>query len=422
MSPGANVLPTQLHRDYGAIRSATLALCAPLTVEDHVVQTMADVSPPKWHLAHTTWFFETFVLGEFLPSYRPVQPQYRKLFNSYYVSVGAPYPRHERGLLSRPTLAEVLEYRRLVDAGLLEFLDTAVAADNPEVQRRIVLGLQHEQQHQELLLMDIKHIFASNFPQPLYQRGASRPRAAAPAARWLEHEGGLHEFGHSGSGFAYDNESPRHRAFLLPFALASRLTTNGEYLAFIQDRGYARPDLWLADGWNTAASQGWQAPLYWLQEDGLWYEFTLAGRRPLDLDEPVVHLSFFEAEAFARWRGARLPSEYEWELAARSLPVAGNFAEEALFHPRPAAAEGLAQMFGDVWEPTRSDYAPYPGYRAPAGALGEYNGKFMSGQIVLRGGSCVTPRSHVRATYRNFFYLQQRWSFQGVRLARNLEG
>ncbi len=409
-----------LRAEFQRVRAATLALCAPLTIEDHVVQTMPDVSPPKWHLAHTTWFFDTFVLAEFEPGYRPVHPLYRTLFNSYYVAVGDRQPRPERGFLSRPTVAEIADYRRNVDARVVALL--ATHPDHAEMRARVLLGLHHEQQHQELLLVDIKHILATNPLQPMYAPATPAPAAIAAPLRWREFPGGLYEFGHAGAGFAFDNESPRHPVYVAPFVLGQRCVTNGEWKEFIAAGGYTRPTLWLADGWAAATNQGWRAPLYWREIDNCWVEFTLGGLRPVRDEEPVVHISLFEADAFARWQEARLPTEFEWELAARTHPVQGNFADSERFHPTVAAGDGITQMFGDVWELTRSDYAPYPGYRTPAGALGEYNGKFMCGQIVLRGGSCATPRSHMRATYRNFFYPHQRWNFQGLRLARDGTG
>jgi len=408
--------PVTLLAEFRRVRAATLALSAPLEIEDHVVQTMPDVSPPKWHLAHTTWFFDTFVLEEFEPEYQPVHPLYRTLFNSYYVTVGDRQPRPERGFLSRPTVAEIVDYRRRVDERIVSLLERR--PDHAAMRARVVLGLHHEQQHQELLLADIKHILATNPLQPLYAPALPAPAAIAAPLRWREFAGGLHEFGHAGDGFAFDNESPRHPVYVAPFALGTRCVTNGEWREFIADGGYGRASLWLADGWAAATAQGWRAPLYWREIDDRWVEFTLGGVRPVRDEEPVVHISYFEADAFARWQEARLPTEFEWELVARTQPVQGNFADSGRFHPSPAA-EGMSQMFGDVWELTRSDYAPYPGYRAPAGALGEYNGKFMCGQIVLRGGSCATPQRHMRLTYRNFFYPHQRWNFQGLRLARD---
>lgn len=435
----------QLVARYRAVRGATEHFCEPLTIEDHVIQAMADVSPPKWHLAHTTWFFETFVLEPFGSrhgGFTPCDPSYRVLFNSYYQTVGEQHSRPERGFLSRPTVAEIREYRRRTDGCLLELLAAARGGAHwPEIARRVDLGLHHEQQHQELLLMDTKYNFSRNPLEPAYRDAA--PDASAVASepeslRWLSHDGGVFEFGHEGDGFCFDNETPRHRALVAPFALASRLVTNGDFLEFVADGGYQRPDLWLSDGWATVQAERWRSPLYWRERDGAWFEFTLRGARPLDAAEPVVHVSYFEADAFARWAGKRLPSEFEWELVARSVAsdgddraARGNFVESGRYHPAPAgpavppgsadSADGGAttprQMLGDVWEWTRSSYAPYPGYRPLPGALGEYNGKFMCSQFVLRGGSCLTPESHVRVTYRNFFYPHQRWNTQGFRLA-----
>lgn len=418
MSPAPTVRAADdLLRRYREVRAATLALAEPLEIEDLCVQSMPDASPTKWHLAHTAWFFETFVLATD-PSYRPVHPAYSYLFNSYYQAVGPMHARPRRGLLSRPTVAEVLEYRAIVDARLEERLG---AGDLDEALLPVVeLGLQHEQQHQELLLTDIKHAFGSN---PLLPAYAPRPRARRPAAplTLLEVEGGLVDIGFVGSGFCFDNERPRHKEFVAPFALASRLVTAGEYLAFIEDDGYRRPELWLSDGWDRVQREGQRAPLYWdMDQEGGPHVFTLAGLEPLDLDAPVCHVSGYEADAYARWAGARLPTEAEWELVASSVPVSGNLLESGALHPLAASDEaGCTQLFGDVWEWTQSAYSPYPGYRAPAGALGEYNGKFMSSQLVLRGGSCATPRSHVRATYRNFFPPASRWQFSGIRLARD---
>ncbi|UCE01797.1 MAG: ergothioneine biosynthesis protein EgtB [Candidatus Latescibacterota bacterium] len=404
---------------FKAVRDATLALCEPLEVEDHVIQSMPDASPPKWHLAHTTWFFETFILSEFVHGYEPVDPSYRYLFNSYYMGIGEQHPRPQRGLLSRPTLREIRSYRAVVDLRMQELLARATE-EREEIERRTLLGIHHEQQHQELLLMDIKHFFSVNPLHPVYKPGAPARARSASHLEWLEVPGGLREFGHDGDGFAYDNESPRHAVHLAPFELASRAVTNGEYLAFVQEGGYKSPEFWLADGWAHVVQHGWQAPLYWKKMEGVWHEFTLQGLRQVQPEEPVVHVSFYEADAYARWRSARLPTEFEWEAAARDAAVAGNFVDSAAMHPRPADGSGLQQMFGDVWELTRSDYAPYPGYRPAPSALGEYNGKFMCGQYVQRGGSCVTPQEHVRVTYRNYFYPFQRWNFQGMRLARDV--
>ncbi len=415
-APERNAL---LAQRYQTIRQATEKLIAPLTPEDCVVQSMPDCSPAKWHLAHTSWFFETFVLES--ATYRPFNAQFRMLFNSYYQTVGAQYNRPQRELLTRPTLAEVLNYRRYVDEHLMKLLAVPTALGQGLLDI-IELGLHHEQQHQELLLTDIKHLFSFNPLHPAYQSVPSPTTTAAPL-RWLSYVEGLRWIGHNGDGFCFDNEQPRHRVFLDTFELASRLVTNREYLEFIQEGGYERPSLWLSDGWKTAQEHGWRAPLYWQQEDGQWFAHTLNGFRALNLEEPVCHLSYYEADAYARWAGARLPSEAEWECAAAELAIEGNFVESGLLHPRLAAktdGEMLAQMFGDVWEWTQSAYTAYPGYQPSAGALGEYNGKFMCNQLVLRGGSCVTPQSHIRASYRNFFPPEARWQFSGVRLARDV--
>ncbi|MCY1275308.1 Hercynine oxygenase [compost metagenome] len=410
-----------LHARTQRIRALSETLCAPLTAEDHVIQSMPDVSPPKWHLAHVSWFFEAFLLKPYLAGYRTPNPAYDHLFNSYYETHGTPWPRARRGLLSRPTVAEVLEFRHQVDAGLAELLAAPPAEHAEEIARRIELGLQHEQQHQELLLMDIKHILAQNPLCPVYradQRSAPPVPPALPG--WHAYPTGLYEIGQAGDGFAFDCERPRHRVFLDAFELARWPVSNGDYLAFIMDGGYARPELWLADGWAQVQQADWQAPLYWRHGEEGWQVFTLGGLRPLDTAAPVCHLSFYEADAYANWAGARLPSEAEWEVAARDVAVAGNFLDADHLQPVAAAgtADGPQQLFGDVWEWTASAYRPYPGFRPLPGSLGEYNGKFMSGQMVLRGGCCATPPGHVRASYRNFFYPHMRWPFTGLRLAR----
>jgi len=400
-----------------AIRRATLALAAPLSAEDCAIQSMPDASPVKWHLAHTTWFFETFVLASHGAGYRAFDAAYRVLFNSYYNAVGNRHPRPERGMLSRPSLEEVLAYRRHVDGAMLDLLATDAAAALVE------LGLQHEQQHQELILTDVKHLLSRNPLKPAYQKQWPLTPIRAREPRWIAFAGGLYEIGDDGSGFAFDNETPRHRVWLEAFEIASHPVTHGDFMRFIDDGGYHRPELWLAAGWDAVCARGWQAPQYWERRDGDWRTFTLHGEAAVDPNTPICHVSFYEAEAFARWAGARLPSEAEWEIAASSAPRAGNFLESGALHPlalREASSSGaLAQAFGDVWEWTRSDYAPYPGFRPAAGAVGEYNGKFMCGQYVLRGGSCATPESHVRATYRNFFPPAARWQFSGLRLARD---
>ncbi len=397
------------------VRQQTVALCAGLSAEDLMLQSMPDASPGKWHLAHTTWFFEQFVLGRD-PAYRPRDPAWFYLFNSYYESVGPMHARPQRGLLSRPSLDEVRGYRAYVDDAVSELLDRP---DDVELAALVELGLQHEQQHQELLLTDIKHAFWCNPLQPAYREPLADSTAAkAPPLRFVAGREGLVEIGHRGEGFAFDNETPRHRALLHPHALANRPVTNAEYLAFVREGGYREPGLWLSDGWATVQREGWQHPIYW--KDDLSSEFTLAGVRALDPNEPVCHLSYYEAEAFARWAGARLPTEFEWEAAAQGTRIEGNLQDERRFQPRAASGDAaLLQLYGDVWEWTASPYVNYPGFRPLPGSLGEYNGKFMCGQWVLRGGSCVTPREHLRASYRNFFPPQARWQFAGLRLGRD---
>ncbi|MCI0778969.1 MAG: ergothioneine biosynthesis protein EgtB [Chloroflexi bacterium] len=411
----------QLVTAYTATRQATEQLCAPLVTEDYVIQATPDVSPTKWHLAHVTWFFETFLLKPYLPGYEPIDPQYEYLFNSYYNAIGPQYDRPSRGLLSRPTVAEVYAYRAHVDRAILALLEGASEAQMAEVGPAVTLGINHEQQHQELLLTDIKYNLSINPLRPAYH-GVELPRRRSTPLAWHDVDGGIVEVGHDGSGFSFDNESPRHEALLQPYRIASRQVTCGEYAAFIEDGGYTRPDLWLSSGWGTVQAEGWEAPLYWERIDGEWWLFTLSGMQRLDEHAPVCHLSYVEADAYARWAGKRLPTEQEWEHAAAGAPVRGNLAETGLFQPvapdENGAGDGaLGQLYGDAWEWTQSAYLPYPGFAPPAGALGEYNGKFMVGQMVLRGGSCVTPESHIRATYRNFFHPADRWQFQGLRLA-----
>jgi ergothioneine biosynthesis protein EgtB len=411
-----------LAEEYCRVRSRSLALCAPLTPEDMMVQACAEASPAKWHLAHTTWFFETFVLREFVPGYQPFHPDFVWLFNSYYNAVSAQPEKKLRASFSRPTADEIIAYRHHVDAAMEEL----PAGGLPEEARtRIVLGLNHEQQHQELLLTDVKHAFWVNPLHPVYAEGALAGRKDAPPLEWVNFPGGLVEIGVAtpkpGDGFCFDNETPRHKVYLEPFRLANRAVTCAEYLRFMQDGGYTRSELWLAEGWATVQTERWKAPLYWRRDDeGVWQVFTLRGLTPLDdlMATPVCHISYFEADAYARWAGKRLPTEAEWETAAAEAPIRGNFMEDEVFHPK--AAEGASnpkQFFGDVWEWTASAYLPYPGFNPLPGALGEYNGKFMCNQMVLRGGSVATPASHIRAGYRNFFPPATRWQFSGVRLA-----
>ncbi len=411
-------------RRYRAIRARTEALAAPLTAEDQTVQSMSDASPTKWHRAHTSWFFEEFLLKPFARGYRAFDPAYGYLFNSYYEGAGARHPRPARGLLSRPGIGEIARYRAHIDEALESLIARSGDADWTEIAPLLELGLNHEEQHQELILMDIKHVFASSPLDPVYAKPAPSMRRSAAPLEFREFDEGLREIGHRGAGFAFDNEGPRHKVWLDAYRLGSRLATNGEYLAFIEDGGYRTPALWLSEGWSTVQQAGWEAPLYWRRDDGAWTIFTLAGRRPIDRDEPVCHVSYYEADAFARWSGKRLPSEAEWETAAAETGIAmtGNLMDRGRLHPEPAGATRagtLDQMIGDAWEWTASAYAAYPGFRPLAGTIGEYNGKFMSNQMVLRGGAAVTPEGHVRLSYRNFFPPGSRWAFGGIRLAED---
>ncbi|PYI93402.1 MAG: ergothioneine biosynthesis protein EgtB [Verrucomicrobia bacterium] len=409
---------------YRRVRDFTARLCRNLQPEDYVVQSMPDVSPTKWHLAHTSWFFETFVLKVWMPRYRSEVPQYAYLFNSYYNAAGDMHRRDLRGLISRPTVAETYRFRESIDQCLTQLLEGADERQLAEIEPVLTLGLHHEQQHQELLLTDIKHVFAQNPLYPVFEEVASDSQTSRVASqRFVEFDEATVLIGHDGSEFSYDNEGPRHRALVPAFSLSNRLITNGEYLAFMEAGGYTRSEYWLSLGWTTINEQRWRAPFYWVERDGAWWNFTLSGFRPVDEAEPVTHLSYFEADAYANWAGARLPTEFEWERAAADLPISGNFVDDQRFHPAaavPSSNSELQQMFGDVWEWTRSAYLPYPGYRAGPGALGEYNGKFMCNQMVLRGGSCATSRDHIRPTYRNFFQPEKRWQFTGIRLARDL--
>ena len=419
-----------LRRRYQEIRKTTLELTRPFSAEDHMLQSVPDASPAKWHLAHTTWFFETFILSVHVPGYRPFDSRYKHLFNSYYKQLGSHPLRGSRGLMSRPSLEEVHSYRAWVDDAMLRHLEDE---DGDESSAALIeLGLNHEQQHQELILTDLKHALWS---MPLPPEHVSRPRAvgSAPPLEWIGFEGGIHQVGHAGEGFAFDNEGPRHEVLLQPFRLASRPVTNGEYLEFMRDDGYGKPELWLSDGWDAVCAQTWNSPLYWERgkDDGTWLEFTFSGMQEVDPSAPVCHVSFYEADAFARWSNARLPREEEWEIAAvqsslksgsaksaSSRSANGAFLEDGGFHPQPARGPSMQQLFGDVWEWTSSPYIAYPGFAPAKGVVGEYNGKFMCNQFVLRGGSCATPGSHIRATYRNFFPPHARWQFMGIRLAK----
>lgn len=398
-------------------RARSLALVEGLDAEDCCVQSMPSASPLKWHLGHTTWFFEAFLLARHVPAFRPFRQGWDFLFNSYYQTVGPMHARPQRGLLTRPRLAEVLRWRCAVDEQVL-----ALLANRPEdsaVSALVELGVNHEQQHQELMLTDLLHLFSCNPLQPAWRELTSIAGAEAPPLRWVEHPGGIERCGAGDQGFAFDNERPRHRVLLAPHALASRLVTCGEYRDFIEDGGYQRPELWLSDGWASVQSQGWKAPLYW--QDDLNHAFSLGGLQPIDAAAPVCHVSYFEADAYARWADARLPTEFEWEVAAAARPLRGNLLDAERWRPLPANAdEDIAQLFGDCWEWTASAYLGYPGFRPLPGSLGEYNGKFMSGQFVLRGGALATATEHLRASYRNFFYPPDRWQFSGIRLARDL--
>ena len=421
--PAASIAGARLIERFKQVRDFSTRLCRNLQPEDYVVQSMPDVSPTKWHLAHTTWFFETFVVKVWAQRYRSEVPQYAYLFNSYYNAAGDMHRRDLRGLISRPTVAETYRFRQSIDEYVIQLLEGADEALLAEVEPIIILGIHHEQQHQELLVTDIKHVFAQNPLYPVFENATESiaEQKIAPQ-RFVDFDEATVTIGHAGADFSYDNEGPRHRALVGPFALSSRPVTNGEYLAFIEAGGYTRSQFWLSLGWTTVQEQRWEAPLYWVKRDGAWWNFTLSGFRPVEESEPVTHISYFEADAYANWDGARLPTEFEWERASAGLPIAGNFVDTQRFHPAPAGAaesEKLQQMFGDVWEWTRSAYLPYPGYRAAPGALGEYNGKFMCNQMVLRGGSCATSRDHIRATYRNFFQPEKRWQFTGIRLARD---
>jgi len=414
----------KLWESFIIVRNFSETLCKSLVTEDYVIQSMPDVSPTKWHLAHTTWFFETFILFKYLKDYKHINPKYSYLFNSYYIQAGERFIRGQRGLLSRPTVKEVYQYRKYVNDHVEKLLNNCDGKILNELAPLIETGINHEQQHQELLLTDIKHVFSINPLYPVFADILSPVVKSIPKIDWVEFEEGTYEIGHNGNGFAYDNESPRHKEYLNSFCIASRLVTNKEYIEFIGDGGYKKAEIWLSDGWATVEKELWDSPLYWFKQDGEWWNFTLNGKHKVDLNKPVCHVSHYEADAFARWAGARLPTEAEWEVASEGLPLEGNFVDNGNFHPVaiPENSNGvkLKQMFGDVWEWTSSAYLPYPGYKTLPGTLGEYNGKFMSNQMVLRGGSCATSKSHIRRTYRNFFPPHSRWQFMGIRLAKDV--
>jgi ergothioneine biosynthesis protein EgtB len=411
---------------YTATRKASETFAAPLAIEDYMLQAMDDVSPTKWHLAHVSWFFETFLLKPYLSGYKPLEERYEYLFNSYYNTVGPQYDRPSRGLISRPTVAEVYAYRKHVDDHMLALFEQASPAVAEEIAPLVELGVNHEQQHQELMVTDLKYNLAINPFRPAYHDRVIPRGVATPALSWVEHVGGVVQTGWDAAGFAFDHESPRHDTLLHPHRIASRLVTNGEYLAFIADGGYQRHELWLSQGWAKVNAEGWKAPLYWEQIDGEWWHYTLSGMQKVDEHAPVVHVSYLEADAYAGWAGKRLPSEDEWEHHAEGLAIEGNFADDRLYHPLPldtghaAPAGELAQMYGDVWEWTSSAFLQYPGFTPLEGGPGEYNGKFMMSQMVLRGGSVATPQNHMRTTYRNFFYPPDRWQFKGFRLAEDV--
>ena len=420
---------------YARVRQDSELICKPLEIEDFGIQTMPEVSPPKWHLAHTSWFFETLLLKPFLPGYQQYNPQFAVLFNSYYDTIGTYHPRPQRGLLSRPTVDEVYRYRAYVDDAMTELISGSNHPDAEAIESLTILGLNHEQQHQELLLTDIKHIFASNPLKPVYKhldtllaRPTNPGDSSVPDIDWIHFDGGIKSVGHAGQGFAYDNEGPQHKVYLENYELAAKPVSNAEYLEFMQAGGYADASYWLSDAWALLKQQHWQAPLYWEQKGNEWFNMTLSGLQPVDMAAPVCHVSYFEAAAYTRWvsekdPSVRLPTEAEWEIAARKIPLQGQLRDLNCLQPHALPANesqtGLKQMFGDVWEWTQSPYTAYPGYHAASGPMGEYNGKFMSSQMVLRGGSCVTPADHIRATYRNFFYPHERWQFSGFRLARD---
>ncbi|WP_404355140.1 ergothioneine biosynthesis protein EgtB [Methylotuvimicrobium sp. KM1] len=413
----AEISRQKLIADYIRVRNISLQICAPLMADDYQIQSGIEISPPKWHLAHVTWFFETFLLEAFESEYRPINPQYCYLFNSYYQTVGAMHARAKRGLLSRPTVEQVFHYRSEIDKRIVDFIDNLDESQWKQAAFRLTLGLHHEQQHQELLFMDIKHNFWNNPLKPRYLERSQPTIKTTEKLDWEQRPSGVVKIGtDNNDDFTFDNEKPCHQVWLEPHRLSSRLITNSEFLDFIEDRGYSRPELWLSDGWSHIQNNQWSSPLYWENQDGLWLEFTLYGLETLNPSAPVAHISYYEADAYARWAGKRLPSEAEIETKLLEIPVKGHFSEGGIFHPQT----GEGQFYGSLWEWAASPYLAYPGFKPLEGSMGEYNGKFMCNQWVLRGGSCVTPVDHIRPTYRNFFYPQDRWQFSGIRLADDL--
>ncbi|MGM7701421.1 ergothioneine biosynthesis protein EgtB [Pseudalkalibacillus sp. Hm43] len=415
---------TKLLQQYKQIRGFSKQIVSPLEIEDFVIQAIPDVSPPKWHLAHTTWFFETFILVPYLESFTRFNDTYDYLFNSYYETHGKPYPRHARGLLARPSVNEIFQYRDYVDEQMTRLLEGCDTDTCDRIQPLLEIGLQHEQQHQELLVTDIKYNFSINPLKPVYQQPIPNSKTVAPTLEWVSFEEGIVATGHcEDEGFSFDNERPIHKSWLDSFALANRPVTNGEYISFMEEGGYEKPEYWLSEGWSIVKEEQWEAPLYWEKKDGEWYLFTLSGMQKVDEDEPVTHISFYEADAFARWAGYRLPTETEWEHAMKNQNVEGNFADQGYYHPTAEyndQSNRMMKTFGDVWEWTSSPYVPYPRSKPLEGTLGEYNAKFMCNQMVLRGGSCATHSTHMRLTYRNFFHPDKRWQFSGLRLAKDL--
>lgn len=420
ISRGFRYTKDELIEKFNRIRTFTEEITDPLEIEDYVIQVAENASPAKWHLAHTTWFFETFLLEKELEDYDPIHPQYSYLFNSYYLQTGVPHCRARRGNISRPTVKQVFEYRESINEHVINLIENATDEQYEEWGPIIEIGIHHEQQHQELLMTDLKYMFSQNPLNIAYKKVDRLKVKSVSELSWSSFKEGVYEVGHKDNDFGYDNEFPRHKTYIHDFELANRLVTNAEFIEFIESGAYGEPKWWLDEGFSTVRDDGWKAPLHWKKKDGEWWQFTLSGMEKVDPNEPVTHMSYYEADAFARWKGYRLPTEEEWEVAAESLKIEGNFADAGHLQPIALqnAKEGLQQMFGEVWQWTQSAYSPYPGYEPLPGALGEYNGKFMCNQYVLRGGSCATSKSHFRKTYRNFFHANERWQFTGIRLAR----